>query len=131
MSFATTAKVNRLAACNPDRVRRTASALRQRLELGIHHAALLRTHNGSAHRVAIKRICNALLRALETEVNGVAVGQVIGGATRAVVHVIGLYADTNELAEQLTKVNGALVGCFKGGWIVDSVFSFTVFIRVN
>lgn len=107
--------VDHMAACNPDRVGHTTRSLRQLLELGVHHATLLCTQNGSAHGVAVKSIGNVVLRALETEIGGATVGQVIGRAAGSVVHVVGLHSSTDKLAYHLAEVDGALVGGFKGG----------------
>ena len=65
--------------------------------------------------LAVRQHGNAMLRALETEVDRGAIGQVVGGAAAAVVHVIGLHPGPHQLTNDLTKVDCALVGCVKGG----------------
>lgn len=60
---------------DPDRVSDAACALRQTLELGVHHTTLLRAQDGRAHGIAVEGFCNGVGRPFEARVEGGAVWQ--------------------------------------------------------
>lgn len=95
MRLSPAAQIHDVATGNPDGVGRATSALRQDLELWIHHPPLLRTTDGFAQGDPIEHFRNATGWLFKVEIEGAPVGQVVGGAPTAVVNVVSLHPGAN------------------------------------